>query len=320
MDDSLLGLLLQLPCSTLFTTLFSAALVNVLVIRSVSSSKPIMPRLIDSLPPPPPASRKSIQILVLGAPRTGTTSLTTALQRLGYKTYAGMSHSFRFENRYPHWTEATNLKYFSASSNKSDKLYTADDFDKILGGYETVCSWPAINFSDELLAAYPDAKVILTVRDADEWMDSIKATIWHIQTWNWEFIKSCTWSRARDFRLCAEACAKVWGFYDWRAWHAEEVKRRYVDHYEHVRDVVPKDKLLELSTGGNGVEKWKKLCTFLGKEVPIDEEWSRTQGKKSFVRTMKLIWWMGTLIGLLNVGGGIGIVVGVASVYQRWNS
>lgn len=39
--------------------------------------------------------------------------------------------------------------------------------------------FPASIFSDELVAAFPEAKVILTVRDEDKWFDSMMATIWH---------------------------------------------------------------------------------------------------------------------------------------------
>jgi hypothetical protein len=42
-----------------------------------------------------------------------------------------------------------------------------------------VSDLPAAVFSDELIAAYPDAKVILTTRDEDKWFQSMKDTIYH---------------------------------------------------------------------------------------------------------------------------------------------
>ena len=35
---------------------------------------------------------------------------------------------------------------------------------------------PCVNFSDELIEAYPEAKVILTNRDPDKWVESIFRT------------------------------------------------------------------------------------------------------------------------------------------------
>jgi len=41
-------------------------------------------------------------------------------------------------------------------------------------------------FVDELIAAYPNAKVILTNRDPDKWLASILSTIYVILSWDWE--------------------------------------------------------------------------------------------------------------------------------------
>jgi len=42
---------------------------------------------------------------------------------------------------------------------------------------------PCILFVDELLAAYPDAKVILTNRDEDSWVVSMDKTVFEILRW-----------------------------------------------------------------------------------------------------------------------------------------
>lgn len=42
---------------------------------------------------------------------------------------------------------------------------------------------PCILFTDELLAAYPDAKVILTERDVESWMISMNKTVLELLTW-----------------------------------------------------------------------------------------------------------------------------------------
>ena len=42
-----------------------------------------------------------------------------------------------------------------------------------------------MNFSDELLAAYPDAKVVLTTRDVDKWLPSMERSYYKILAWKW---------------------------------------------------------------------------------------------------------------------------------------
>lgn len=46
---------------------------------------------------------------------------------------------------------------------------------------KAVADYPASIFPEELLAAYPEAKVILTIRGEDEWYKFMMATVWHGQ-------------------------------------------------------------------------------------------------------------------------------------------
>ena len=57
---------------------------------------------------------------------------------------------------------------------------TAADFDKVLWRYDALTDTPCVLFSEELLAAYPDAKVILTERDVDSWVESMKRSYYKV--------------------------------------------------------------------------------------------------------------------------------------------
>lgn len=65
--------------------------------------------------------------------------------------------------------------------------------------------------------------------------------------------------------------------------HSEEFlaacRKRYLDHYQHVRDVVPKDRLLEFRSQ----DGWVPLCRFLGKDVP-NGEYPNVNDRKGFFR------------------------------------
>lgn len=80
-----------------------------------------------------------MKVFGIGLPRTGTTSLTVALSRLGYNT----------------WHYPPTLEEGRQADATCDGLIAAH--------------WR------QLLQAYPDAKYILTVRDVPSWLDSYRA-------------------------------------------------------------------------------------------------------------------------------------------------
>lgn len=125
---------------------------------------------------------------------------------------------------------------------------------------------PGSEFAIDLAKAYPEAKVILTVRDSPEvwqksWYDSIYLS--HI-------------------RLRESRSYQVMDFLDGLLGGAREsqIKRAlqsgsassegapqiewYLDHNQIMRKLLPADRLLEY----NVKEGWGPLCAFLGKPVP----------------------------------------------------
>jgi hypothetical protein len=62
------------------------------------------------------------------------------------------------------WMEAIEAKF-----DGKGKPYGRAEFDKLLGHCQGVSDIPAILFAEELIAAYPEAKVILTHRNFDTW-------------------------------------------------------------------------------------------------------------------------------------------------------
>lgn len=48
---------------------------------------------------------------------------------------------------------------------------------------------PCVNFSDELVSAFPKAKVVLTQREPEAWVKSVESTIYYILTWRiWRLV------------------------------------------------------------------------------------------------------------------------------------
>lgn len=63
---------------------------------------------------------------------------------------------------------------------------TAEYWDQVLGKFGGVSDFPCIAFTDELIEAYPDAKVILVERDVNSWTGSF---IEILEDWrsDWKF-------------------------------------------------------------------------------------------------------------------------------------
>jgi hypothetical protein len=53
-------------------------------------------------------------------------------------------------------------------------------WEQIFDGYRATVDWPGCTFYAQLMQRYPDAKVILTVRDPQKWYESVYNTIYRI--------------------------------------------------------------------------------------------------------------------------------------------
>ena len=109
------------------------------------------------------SKRIPMRLLCLGLGRTGTSSLRIALKELGYSPY----HGWCLMENPPDcvlWKEALTAKY-----EGQGKRYGRKEFDAIFYDSDTCLDIPSSLFVEELIAAYPDAKVLVTTRDLDSW-------------------------------------------------------------------------------------------------------------------------------------------------------
>ena len=73
------------------------------------------------------------------------------------------------------WLEALEAKYKLKGSP-----YVREDWDRLLGHSRAVTDVPSMCFAPELIEAYPEAKVVLSVRDPDDWVTSMDNTVFKI--------------------------------------------------------------------------------------------------------------------------------------------
>jgi hypothetical protein len=189
----------------------------------------------------------SIQIIGAGLGRTGTLSLKAALEELGFaKCYHMVEVLARLDDART-WDGAISGEPV--------------DWDRLFAGYQATVDLPSCLFYRELLAKYPEAKVILTVRDPERWYDSARKTIYFARS---AFPKWASVLNPR-MRVFGRMINRLWdrmfqGRFEDRAFAIDVFNR----HNEQVRRDVPADRLLvyEISQG------WGPLCVFLGVPVP----------------------------------------------------
>ena len=136
---------------------------------------------------------------------------------------------------------------------------------------------PAILFSEELITAYPDAKVILTNRDPAQWWKSYSGSLQAI--YRSKRVQFAEWLDPRHFGKVIPFTQMSVSLIMGSAEDAkeEESTARYLAHYENVRKMVPKEQLLEYEVG----EGWDRLCSFLGKDIP-HSDFPRINDTKAF--------------------------------------
>ncbi|OQE47088.1 hypothetical protein PENCOP_c001G02756 [Penicillium coprophilum] len=238
-------------------------------------------RLVYGFPEPAPHKRsKPVEVLCLGLPRTGTESLSVALRTLGLQTYHGWDLAFEPDgSKLQHCTELVRRKYNGARDG--DVQITSAEFDILVGDSQAVVDSLCILFAPELLAAYPDAKVVLNLRpDMDAWYRSINKTIVQGVDQSWT-VWAMQWFSPEIHWLCSlylrDGYPGIFHSTTTKDGIERNAKWVYRDHCNMVRGMVPKDNLLEWSVE----DGWEPLCKFLGKPVP-DEPFPRTNTPGSY--------------------------------------
>lgn len=201
--------------------------------------------------------------------RSGTMSMARAYDTLGLRAYHGLDmvhRDFDEPGSMADWAKlerAAQATWPGNSPTTSD--FTRKDWDDIFGEFDAITDVGSC-FVEQLIEAYPVAKVVLVQRDFEPWWRSYQAEvlggvfhpIQHILKWTVWPLSKCR---------SVEAMQKiVLGAFQADNHHQVRQKgRQYYDaYYETVRQKVPADRLLEYRLG----QGWEPLCEFLGKPVP----------------------------------------------------
>lgn len=196
----------------------------------------------------------TLQIIGAGFGRTGTKSMKAALEKLGCGPCYHMVEVFQNPAHIPLWAAAAEGEL--------------PDWDVLFDGYGSTVDWPSTAYWKPLAAHYPDAKVLLTRRDADAWYDSCMATIFP--------------GLDNPDKPGAKAHLPMASNTVYRNTFASSFERQhcievYERHNQHVIDSVPADRLLVYEVGSG----WSPLCELLNLPVP-DEDYPHTNTTGEF--------------------------------------
>ncbi len=195
-------------------------------------------------------------LVVIGAGfgRTGTESMKLAIELLG----VGPCHHMREVLANP-----AQLKLWRSVAQGE-----RPGWDDVFADYNSAVDWPAAYFWRELSEYYPDAKILLTVRSAESWYESMANTIF-------KTLKASTDPDSIGLKLIAERV--FGGRLDDRADAIDVYEKNTAD----VQAAVTPERLLTYNIG----DGWEPLCRFLGKPVP-DTPFPRSNSTEEFNAVM----------------------------------
>lgn len=198
----------------------------------------------------------ALEVIGAGFGRTGTMSTWTALKQLGFPCY----HMIEvLENK----ANAAHLDFWCKVADSPPG--TRHDWETVFADYTAAVDNPACCVWRELMAAYPDAKVLLTLhpRGPEAWYESTIDTIYFTETM-WQFkVLELTTPFGRKFGRMSRKLI-------WQRSHRGTMDDKaaaiahYQRHIEEVKAAVPPDRLLVFSVD----QGWEPLCRFLGVPVP----------------------------------------------------
>jgi hypothetical protein len=184
----------------------------------------------------------TLRIVGAGLGRTGTHSLKSALEQLLGGPCYHMMEVFGHPEHIPLWHGAATG--------------TVPDWDAVFAGYVATVDWPGASFWQEILAANPDALVLLSTRsDGETWWRSASQTIFAIV----------------DVGGAPPPFLEMWGAIASHRFTPQYREREAaIDAYERhnaaVRARVPADRLVEWQPA----DGWGPLCAALGVPEPAE--------------------------------------------------
>ncbi len=200
----------------------------------------------------------TLAVIGAGFGRTGTMSLKLALEHLGLGPCYHMRELLAHPAHDPLWHAATRGECV--------------DWDALFEGFASAVDWPVAAFWRQLSRHYPRARFILSVREPDEWHQSVLDTIF-------KALSSTPDPGDRERRAHRAMTRQLIldRTFDGRLDDPAHAIGIYTRHNQAVQDGIAAHRLLVYETGSG----WEPLCAFLDCPVP-DVPYPRRNTREEF--------------------------------------
>ncbi len=178
-----------------------------------------------------------LSVIGAGFGRTGTKSLKRALEILGFGPCYHMFEVLPHEDRVAIWRAAA--------------AGDIPDWDQVFSEYRSTVDWPGAFFWRDLSEHFPKARIILSVRDADDWYRSMDKTILPI-------LRTSDDPDSIGLKLIGD------GVFGGRIDDRDHMISVYKKNISEVQAAFGPDRLLTYQLGSG----WEPLCRFLACPVP----------------------------------------------------
>jgi len=190
--------------------------------------------------------------------RTGTNSLKLALEMLGFDPCHHMFEVRDNPNQLPYWEALARGE--------------SVDWREVFADYKACVDWPSAKYWREIAETFPDAPVILTLREPESWIKSVHNTILPSMQSHFDMEEG---PRQRRSAMAYELIVRQ--TFSERMHEASHAIAVFEKHIADVRRAIAPERLLEFRAS----DGWEPLCAFLGRPVP-DEPFPLTNTTEQF--------------------------------------
>jgi hypothetical protein len=193
-----------------------------------------------------------MKLIGAGLPRTATTTQMIALEMLGLPCYHMRDMMMDRAKAVPQWRAA---------------LEGNGPWDELFEGKESVVDWPGSYHWRELMDVYPDAKVLLSVRSPESWVESMNNTISQVFVGDtlMHHLARAQYHVDPDFAGWIDVMSDMWDASGVTVGGDEQKMASTMEEWnQKVIDAVPADRLLVW----HPKDGWEPLCELLDLDVP----------------------------------------------------
>ena len=208
-----------------------------------------------------------MQVIGSGFGRTGTLSLKSALETLGFGRCYHMMEVARRPSHVKVWVAAANGQPVN--------------WQQLFIGFEAAVDYPSSIYYQEMMQAFPHAKVLHSVRDPQRWYDSTLATIYKVDKLSVWVIRWLPFVGPM-FRMTNKV---IWdGLFQGRFEDREFAVKFFDEYTAEVKRMVPADRLLVFDVQ----QGWEPLCAFLDVPIP-DTPFPHRNDRASMQRVLAML-------------------------------